>query len=97
MYATLIKALIALIAVCLLFYWSKKTLSKKKNLSSRLLVIGSAFLIIVPIVHIFEVTRLFAFMGWGNPHSFGHYLDLTSAVLGLTLFPFGLILHWVKK
>jgi hypothetical protein len=26
-------------------------------------------------------------MYWGAEHSFGHYLDISSAVLGMTLFP----------
>ncbi len=28
-------------------------------------------------------------MQWGHENSVGHYLDLSSAVLGLTLFPLG--------
>jgi hypothetical protein len=30
-------------------------------------------------------------MRWGLEHSIGHYLDLSGAVLGLTLFP-----HWIS-
>src|SRR6266705_3327606 len=30
-------------------------------------------------------------------HSVGHYLDLGSAVLGLTLFPIGYLLHALTK
>jgi len=29
----------------------------------------------------------------GSEHSVGHYLDLGGAVLGLTLFPIGYLLH----
>jgi len=32
-------------------------------------------------------------MGWGLERSAGHYLDLGSAVLGLTSFPLGYLLH----
>jgi hypothetical protein len=32
-------------------------------------------------------------MHWGDTHSVGHYLDFASAVLGLTLFPIGYLLH----
>jgi hypothetical protein len=36
-------------------------------------------------------------MHWGREHSVGHYLDLTSAVLGLTLFPLGYLFYAIKK
>jgi len=36
-------------------------------------------------------------MQWGSNHSVGHYLDLGSAVLGLTLFPIGYLLHALTK
>jgi len=32
-------------------------------------------------------------MGWGLEHSVGHDLDLSGAVLGLTLFPLGYALE----
>lgn len=35
-------------------------------------------------------------MRWGDEHSAGHYLDLWSAVLGLALFPTGLLLHLIQ-
>jgi len=36
-------------------------------------------------------------MGWGNKSSLGHYVDLVSAVLGLTLFPAGYLLAALAK
>jgi hypothetical protein len=36
-------------------------------------------------------------MHWGLEHSLGHYLDFWSAVLGLTLFPIGYLLHALTK
>ena len=36
-------------------------------------------------------------MRWGSELSVGHYLDLVSAVLGLTLFPIGYLLHELTK
>src|SRR5437016_14275757 len=40
---------------------------------------------------------LLPWMQWGSNHSVGHYLDLGSAVLGLTLFPIGYLLHALTK
>jgi hypothetical protein len=51
----------------------------------------------VGVTHICEGLHLFPWMHWGLKHSLGHYLDFWSAVLGLTLFPIGYLLHAVTK
>jgi hypothetical protein len=51
----------------------------------------------VVLTHIVEAFQLFPSMHWGAEHSVGHYLDLWSAVLGLTLFPVGYLLHTLRK
>ena len=48
---------------------------------------------VVVVAHICEALRLFPSMQWGLKHSTGHYLDLFSAILGLTLFPIGLLIY----
>jgi hypothetical protein len=40
---------------------------------------------VVAFAHVAEALRWFPSMGWGAPDSVGHYLDLVSAFLGLTL------------
>ncbi len=57
----------------------------------------STCLVIVVLTHICEALGLFPWMGWGAEHSAGHYLDLSSAVLGLTLFPAGYLIRLVTK
>lgn len=52
---------------------------------------GLACLAMVALVHVAERFQIFPGMGWGQPASGGHYLDLVSAVLGCTLLPLGLI------
>ena len=47
---------------------------------------------LVVLTHLCEALHLFPWMRWGSEHSIGHYLDLWSAVLGLTLFPIGYLL-----
>jgi hypothetical protein len=49
--------------------------------------------VIVALAHVFEALHLFPWMHWGLEASPGHYLDLSGAVLGLTLFPIGYLLH----
>src|SRR6266568_3876790 len=52
-------------------------------------LLGAGCLLVVVLTHIAEALKLFPSMQWGSPSSVGHYLDFSSAVLGLTLFPVG--------
>jgi hypothetical protein len=54
---------------------------------------GAACLAVVVLTHVCEAYQLMPWMGWGLKHSAGHYLDLSSAVLGLTLLPAGVALR----
>ena len=96
MNAQLIKALVLLVPAVLLFSYSL-VLSKRKAPWSALQLFGSACLVVVVLTHVCEGLRLFPSMGWGMEHSAGHYLDLSSAVLGLTLFPAGYLLRAVSR
>lgn len=59
--------------------------ARKRNLPALLQLIGAGGLLIVVLTHVAETFRLFPFMGFGRPDSIGHYLDLASAVAGLSL------------
>lgn len=41
------------------------------------------------LTHVCEALHLLPWMGWGLEKSFDHYVDLSSAVLAVTLFPLG--------
>lgn len=97
MNATLLKALIALVVISIRFSWSAALFVKGKSMFSFLQVFGAGCLIVVVFTHVFEALYLFPFMQWGSPHSVGHYLDLTSAILGLVLFPLGLLVQTATK
>ena len=60
---------------------------------SFLQLLGAGCLIVVILTHVCEALDLFPRMHWGMEHSVGHYVDLWSAVVGLTLFPIGYLLH----
>ena len=97
MSVTLLKALVAFVPVCMLFAGSVVLFSRGKTLSALLQVLGTGCLVVVVLTHVSEALQLFPWMQWGLEHSAGHYLDLSSAVLGLTLFPIGYFLHAVAK
>jgi hypothetical protein len=92
MNVTLLKALVALVIVCLLLFRSLASFFRQKSAGSLLQLVGAGCLIVVVLTHICEALRLFPWMHWGLEHSMGHYVDLWSAVLGLTLLFTGYLL-----
>lgn len=93
MNATLLKALVVLLPAFVLSSGSVVLFIRGKTISSFLQVVGAGCLVLVGLTHVCEGLYLFPWMHWGLEHSPGHYLDLGSAVLGLTLFPIGYLLH----
>ena len=96
MNATLCIALLALAPVSVLLAGSAILFLRARTVASFLQLVGAGCLTMVVLAHICEALRLFPWMHWGREHSVGHYLDLYSAVLGLTLFPVGYLLHALK-
>jgi hypothetical protein len=95
MHVTLLKSLIALVPAGMLFAGSVVWFFRG-NLCSFLELLGSGCLVVVVLTHVSEALHLFPWMDWGLEHSIGHYLDFFSAVLGLTLFPIGYMLHALR-
>lgn len=58
-------------------------LSKQRIAWRFVQLIGTAFLGVVVLTHVAERFSLFPMMGWGRPNTVGHYLDFTSAAVGL--------------
>lgn len=92
----LLKSLVLLLPVGLLLSYSL-VLSKRRAPWSALQLIGTTCLVIVVLAHVCEAVNLFPWMHWGDKHSAGHYLDLASAILGLTLFPGGYLIRVITK
>jgi len=90
---TLMRALVASVPAGMLFAGALALFLRGKALSSLLQLLGAGCLVVVVLAHICEALYLFPSMEWGLERSAGHYLDLWSAVLGLTSFPLGYLLH----
>ena len=97
MNVTLLKALVVLLPACVLFSGSVVLFLRGNSVRSFLQLFGAGCLVLVVLTHVFEALHLFPWMHWGLEHSVGHYLDFWSAVLGLTLFPIGYLLHALTK
>jgi succinate dehydrogenase/fumarate reductase cytochrome b subunit len=93
MNATLLKGLVALVPASALFSDSVVLFFRRKTVGSLLQFLGAGCLLVVVLAHLCEGLHPFPWMQWGHENSVGHYLDLSSAVLGLTLFPLGYLLH----
>ena len=97
MNVTLLKALVTLVPASMLFSGSAVLFVSGKTVCSFLQLLGAGCFIVVVLTHVCEALHLFPWMHWGIEHGAGHYLDLWSAVLGLTLFPLGYLLHALTK
>jgi hypothetical protein len=93
MNVTLVRALVALVPTCLLLAGSVVVCLRGRTVWSLLQLLGAGCLVVVVLTHVCEALHLFPWMGWGDEHSVGHYLDLSSVVLGVTLLPVGYLLR----
>ena len=97
MNVSLLKALVALLPACVLFSGSAVLFFRGKTVWSFLQLLGAGCLVLVVLTHVSEALDLFPWMHWGLEDSLGHYVDFWSAVLGLTLFPIGYLLHALTR
>jgi hypothetical protein len=80
---TLVVAILIGVPISLLFVLATRRFVRTPTWSGVFLVIGSASLLVMVLTHVAEGLHLFAFMGWGQRHSPGHYLDLVSVYTGI--------------
>jgi len=71
--------------------------ANERTVWSLMQLFGAGFLGLVVLSHVAEAFRLFPWMGWGDPDSAGHYVDLISAVAGLALLPAGYLARRIAK
>lgn len=93
----LVRGLFALAPVCMLFSGSVALFFKRRAVCFFLQLLGAGCLLVVVLTHFCETLHLFPWMHWGAENNIGHYLDLSSAGLGLILFPFGYLLYAFRK
>ena len=67
------------------------SLLSRRGMWRLLWLIGLGLLIVVVFTHVAERFHIFPAMGWGQPNTIGHYLDLVSAIFGCALLLVGLV------
>jgi hypothetical protein len=80
---TIVVAVLIGVPISLLFVLATRRFVRIRTLSGLFLMIGSASLLVMVLTHVAEGLHLFPFMGWGQHHSLGHYLDLLSVYAGI--------------
>jgi protein-S-isoprenylcysteine O-methyltransferase Ste14 len=79
------KAVVLALPLALLLGFSIVRLARARTLSAWLQLLGAGCLLVVVLTHVAEALHIVPSMGWGEPHSLGHYADFASALLGITL------------
>jgi hypothetical protein len=93
---TLVRALVALVPAGMLFAGSAVLFFRGKTVGSLPQLLGAGCLVVVVLEHVAEALQWFPSMHWGDEQSIGHYIDLSSAVLGVTLFSVGYLFEALR-
>ena len=94
---TLSVSLLAFLPAGCLFVAAFLLFRRARTPATCLQLLGAAGFILVALAHLCEGFGLFPVMGWGEPHSVGHYLDLAGALSGIVAFPLGYLLHVLER
>ena len=92
---TLLRALALLLPVSFVLAASAIAYARGLKMVAGLQMVGAVCLIIVVLTHVCEAFNFLPSMYWGEPRSWGHYLDLGSAVMGIPLLSLGYFLRAV--
>jgi hypothetical protein len=97
MNVTLLKALLVLMPTLVLLAGAILVFLRERDTPCLLQLLGVASFALVVLADICEGLNIFPAMRWGEEQSAGHYIDISSAVLALTLFPIGYLLQALKS
>lgn len=92
-----LKSILALVATSTLFAGAAMLYQRRGTTGSALQLLGVACFVVVALAHAFEALAILPVLGWGQPNSIGHYIDLGAAVLGVTLVSAGLCFHYIHR
>ncbi len=93
----LLKALVGSVPTGMLFVGSIVIFLRNRTTASLVQLLGSVCLVVVIGAHVSEALQIFPWMGWGLENSIGHYLDLSCAILAVSLFPSGFLLYALTR
>ena len=92
-----LKGLLALAAACAFFVVSIALFLTRRGFVSALQAMGISCFAVMALTHVFEAFSILPALGWGKPHSVGHFIDLVAALLGVTLVTTSFLLRYVRR
>ena len=85
MTAAVLKGLLAMVAAFVFFGASLALFLTRRGLAAALQALGLGCFGIMALTHAFAAFAIFPRLGWGQPRSVGHYIDLIAALSGIAL------------
>lgn len=92
-----VPGILALAATLAAFAGAAVLYRKRRTIDSLLLLLGVACFVMMALTHVFESFAIFPALGWGQPRSIGHYIDLGAVVLGVTFVFASLLLIYARR
>jgi len=89
----LLRVIVISIPVLMALWASTLAFAKEKTLTALVQLTGALCLLLVIFAHTSEAVGFLPSMGWGQPNTAGHYIDLASAIIGVTLLTVGYLLR----
>jgi hypothetical protein len=93
MNAPVLKGLLSLGAACVFLCVSGSLLLTRRSLGSALQALGIGCFGVMALTHVFQAFSIFPALGWGQPRSVGHLIDLTAALLGVAFVTTSFVLR----
>ena len=90
---TLIRASLLAVPILVMLGYAASAYRRSRAGWSLLLLGGAICFGVVVLTHVAEALHVLPMMGWGEPHSVGHYIDFSSAVGGAVFFAAGVLLR----
>ena len=97
MNAAVLKGFLALIGACVFLSVSVAVLWTRRSLGSVLQALGIGCFGVMALTHVFEAFSLLPSLGWGQPHSVGHLVDVVAALLGVTLVTTSFLIRRIRQ
>ena len=69
----------------------RRPFAKERTLATLVQLVGAVCLLVVLFAHLSEALRFLPVLGWGQPNTLGHCIDLACAITGVVLAAIGYV------
>src|SRR5438477_61547 len=97
MSAAVLTGLLASAVACVFLGVSVVLFRTRRSFASAMQGVGIGCFAVMALTHVFEAFSILPALGWGQPHSVGHLIDLVAALLGVTLVTTSFLLRYLCR